>query len=98
VPFATALRCLWPQTLVGVAFGAALWTIAPGALWFAAPVIAGLAGSIPLAMLSAHPRVGRALAAAGLCRVPEEARLAHGAKRPGLFTHFALPQPAARGE
>jgi membrane glycosyltransferase len=98
VPFAMALRCLWPQTLLGVAFGVALWVVAPAAIWFGAPIVAGLAGSIPLAMLSAHPRVGRALGAAGLCRVPEETRLPHGAERAHLFTPFAMRRATATAE
>ncbi|HEX2825781.1 MAG TPA: glucans biosynthesis glucosyltransferase MdoH [Burkholderiales bacterium] len=98
VSFALALRCFWPQTLLGLAFGVALWLVAPGALWLGAPVIAGLAGSIPFAMLSAHPRLGRALGAAGLCRVPEETRLPHGAERAGLFTPFAVRRAAAAAE
>ena len=95
VPFRTALRCLLPQTALGVIFGVALLLIAPGAIGYGAPIILGLAGSIPLAMLSAHPRAGRALGAASLCRVPEEARVPAGAERAGLFTPFAMRSTAA---
>ncbi|MBK8766743.1 MAG: glucans biosynthesis glucosyltransferase MdoH [Burkholderiaceae bacterium] len=74
----TAVRALWPQTLVGIGLGIWLWRVAPGAVWYWTPLIAGLAGSIPIALVSAHPRLGRALARAGLCRIPEEARPADG--------------------
>jgi membrane glycosyltransferase len=37
--------------------------------------VAGLVSAVPLAVLTAQPRLGRWLAAAGLCRIPEEARL-----------------------
>ncbi|MBP8310738.1 MAG: glucan biosynthesis glucosyltransferase H, partial [Burkholderiaceae bacterium] len=74
----TAVRALWPQTLVGIGLGVWLWWVAPGAVWYWTPLIAGLAGSIPIALVSAHPRLGRALARAGLCRIPEEALPAGG--------------------
>ena len=75
---AIAVRALWPQTLVGIGLGVWLWRVAPGAVWYWTPLIAGLAGSIPIALVSAHPRLGRALARAGLCRIPEEALPAGG--------------------
>ena len=75
---AVAVRALWPQTLVGIGLGVWLWRVAPGAVWYWTPLIAGLAGSIPIALVSAHPRLGRALARAGLCRIPEEALPAGG--------------------
>jgi membrane glycosyltransferase len=95
VPFWIAARCLLPQTLLGVIFAVWLWRVAPGAIWYGAPFILGLVGSIPLAMLTAHPRLGRALGTAGLCRVPEEARLPEESERAGLFTPFALAPTAA---
>ena len=72
----TAARKLWPQTLFGIFLMAWFWQVAPGAVWYWVPLFAGLVGSIPFAMVTAHPLVGRALAAAGICRIPEEARLA----------------------
>ena len=95
MPFLTAARRLWPQTLLGVIFAVWLWRVAPGALWYGAPMILGLTGSIPLAMVTAHPWVGRALAAAGLCRIPEETRLHAEPERAGLFTPFAQTTAAA---
>ncbi|MBS0347582.1 MAG: glucans biosynthesis glucosyltransferase MdoH [Proteobacteria bacterium] len=92
VPLRLAARRLWPQTLLGAAFAVLFWRAAPGAVWLWAPFVLGLAGAIPLAMLSAHPRVGRLLAAAGLCRVPEEARPHAEPGFAALFTPFA-PAP-----
>jgi membrane glycosyltransferase len=90
VSFGMAARHLWPQTIAGVLFAFALWRVWPGAIWYGAPIIVGLVGSIPLAMLTAHPMIGRALGSAGLFRVPEESRLSAGSQRGGLFAPFAL--------
>ena len=68
--FRSAVRRLWPQTMLGCILAAWLWQVAPGAVWYWLPLVLGLAGSIPLAVMTAHPLAGRALAAAGLCRVP----------------------------
>ena len=89
VPFSMAVRGLWPQTLLGIILAAWSWHLAPGAIWYWAPLILGLAGSIPLALATAHPRVGRALGAAGLCRIPEETRLPARSEHARLFTPFA---------
>ena len=64
---------LWPQTLAGVLLGAMIvaivgWQTLP----WAAPMIAGLGLSIPFAVLTAAPAVGRLARRAGLCAVPEE--------------------------
>ncbi len=84
-----AVRALWPQTLFGIGLGIGLWRVAPGAVWYWAPLIAGLAGSSPIALVSAPPRFGRALARAGLCRIPEEAPLAEGVSAPRALTQWS---------
>jgi membrane glycosyltransferase len=89
VTFLMAARALWPQTILGVVLAVSVWQIAPGVAWYWAPLVLGLIGAIPLAMATAHPPVGRALAATGLCRVPEETRLPAGSERAGLFMPFA---------
>ena len=86
VPLAMAARRLWPQTLLGIALVLWFLQVAPGPIWFWAPLMAGLLGAIPLAMLSAHPPLGRLLSAAGLCRVPEESAQLQGAAAAGLFS------------
>jgi len=95
VPFSMAARGLWPQTLLGIILAAWFWHAAPDTVWYWAPLILGLVGSIPLAMVTAHPLVGRALGATGLCRVPEEARLPAGSEHAGFFKSFATASVVA---
>jgi len=67
-----ALRRLWPQTLLGLA--AFLWLAASAgsaAAWLS-PFFVGSLLAVPLAVLSASPALGRALAGVGLWRIPEE--------------------------
>ncbi|QFR34475.1 glucans biosynthesis glucosyltransferase MdoH [Ancylobacter sp. TS-1] len=68
----TALRGLWPQFLFAVLMGGVLYAFAPAALVWAVPVLAGLLGAAPFAVLTAEPAVGRWLARRGLCATPEE--------------------------
>ena len=86
--FSTATRALWPQTLVGLFLFAWLWQAAPGAVWFWTPLVIGLVGAIPIAMISAHPLLGRALARAGICRIPEEVHLPAGQQSVAVFPSF----------
>ena len=73
VSWTAAVRGLWPQTLFGVALIAAiLGGGAPQALPWAAPVLIGLCGAIPFAVLTSHPAFGRALSRLGLCSIPED--------------------------
>jgi membrane glycosyltransferase len=53
-------------------------------------VLLGLLLAVPVTVMSAHPAVGRALARAGVCALPEERRAG---------THRLRPQrlPAAAG-
>ncbi|MEO0622934.1 MAG: glucans biosynthesis glucosyltransferase MdoH [Pseudomonadota bacterium] len=68
-----AARGLWPQTLFGASL-ATLLVVMTGmsTLAWAAPMVAGLTASIPLAVLTAHPGFGAWAARWGLCAVPEE--------------------------
>ena len=68
----TALKGLWPQTLLGMAIFAVLSWKAPGVLYWAAPLLSGLLLSVPFAVLTASPRVGKFMARIGLCGIPEE--------------------------
>lgn len=88
-----AMAVLWPQTLIGLLFGGWLWHVAPGAIGFWITFPLGLVCAVPVAMLTAAPGFGRALAAAGLCRIPEET---HMSARPEPATsRFAPFAPAA---
>jgi membrane glycosyltransferase len=73
VPVGLALRQLWPQTVVGLTCLIVLAATVPAALPYAFLVLAGgLALSVPLAVVTAVPALGRAMARIGLCRLPEE--------------------------
>ena len=89
VTLVAAARRLWPQTLFGILLMAGVWKLAPDVIWYWAPIFIGLAGAIPIAMMTAHPRVGRVLAASGICRNPEESQLAAQRSPAGLFTPYA---------
>ncbi|WP_118132752.1 glucans biosynthesis glucosyltransferase MdoH [Oceanicella sp. SM1341] len=69
-----ALGGLWPQTLFGLGLAGLVWAMAPSALPWTLPVLAGLVLAIPFAVLTAAPAAGRLCARAGLCAVPEETR------------------------
>lgn len=72
LPWRIAVKGLWFHTLVGIGFAWWLWAVAPGALWIGAPFFIGLMASIPLAVLSANPSVGRRFARHAICAIPEE--------------------------
>lgn len=72
VSWGSAFRSLWPQLVLGGIILAALWTGAPGALPWAAPLLAALFGAIPITVLTAHPAVGRWSERLGFCAIPEE--------------------------
>jgi membrane glycosyltransferase len=65
-------RNLWPQTLFGVIVCGALIAIAPKVFWWSLPLTAGYLLAIPFAVLTADPRLGRALQRLGLCGIPED--------------------------
>jgi len=72
VPWSLALRQFWPQTLVGLAPVLLLAAAAPAALPYALLIAGGPLLSIPLAVLTGSPALGRTLIALGLDRLPEE--------------------------
>jgi membrane glycosyltransferase len=69
---AQAARGLWPQTLVGLV--ALMWLIetSAGGAVFLSPFIFGALLAIPIAVLTAWPRLGQWLAKIGAWRIPEE--------------------------
>ena len=73
LPVREALRGLWPQLLFGVVFGLVLLRVAPGALPWAAPTLAGCLLAVPFACVTAGPRLGGWMTRTGLCAVPDEA-------------------------
>jgi membrane glycosyltransferase len=72
VPWSLAVRHFWPQTLVGLAPIVLLALTAPSAIPYALFIAGGPLLSIPLAVVTASPALGRALIAVGLDRLPEE--------------------------
>ncbi len=72
VPWAEAIRGLWPQLLFGLIFGTMLWRVAPGAIPWALPTLAGSLLAIPFAWVTARPRLGRWMVQSGLCAIPDE--------------------------
>jgi membrane glycosyltransferase len=67
-----AARVLWPQTLLGFTLGLWLWTTAPWALIFGAPVLLALCLSIPIAVVTTLPGLSRWSVAHGLFDIPED--------------------------
>jgi membrane glycosyltransferase len=72
VSWLQALRGLWFPTLFGSLFGIGLWIGAPGALPWAAPLLAAYLLSIPLCVLTASPRLGALCHRWGILAIPEE--------------------------
>ena len=72
VAWSLALRKFWPQTLLGLVPVLLLALAAPGALAYALLIAGGPLLSIPLAVATASPALGRLLIAVGLDRLPEE--------------------------
>jgi membrane glycosyltransferase len=67
-----AKRDYLSHTVLGGALGAGAWIISPAVFLWLSPVILGLALAIPLAVLTADPRLGERLRALGLFVTPEE--------------------------
>jgi membrane glycosyltransferase len=72
VPWSLAFAHFWSQTLIGLAPLSLLAFTAPSAIPYALLVAGGPLLSIPLAVVTARPELGRALIAIGLDRLPEE--------------------------
>jgi len=72
VPVTAALRQLWPQTLLGWTAIGVLALTHPSAIPYALFIAGGLALSVPLAVVSAWPALGRGCARIGVGRLPEE--------------------------
>jgi membrane glycosyltransferase len=72
VPLGLACRALWPYTVVGGGTIILLALTHPSAILYALPLAAGLALSIPLAVLTASRGFSAALMRLGIGRLPEE--------------------------
>ncbi|MFL5106097.1 MAG: glucans biosynthesis glucosyltransferase MdoH [Xanthobacteraceae bacterium] len=72
VPWSVALIQLWPQTLLGLVTIGVLALTHPAAIPYALFIAGGLAISVPLAVVTAWPKLGRIFARIGIGRLPEE--------------------------
>ena len=93
VAWGEAIRTFWPQTLFGLSLTGLIAATVPGALPWAAPVLAGLSLSVPFAVLTASAGFERALTALGLCAIPEDRRPTAPIR--GLLGDASAPEPAA---
>jgi membrane glycosyltransferase len=89
VPWALALRQLWPHTAIGVLAITVLALTHPSAIPCALLLAGGPALAVPLAVLTARPAVGAALTRLGIGRLPEETA------PPLALAALALPAIAA---
>jgi membrane glycosyltransferase len=67
-----ALHGLWPQLCFGIFASTVLLWFDPRTIWWALPAILPCLLAIPFTVLTASPRVGRAMIRARLCAIPEE--------------------------
>ncbi|MEA2938633.1 MAG: rane glycosyltransferase [Alphaproteobacteria bacterium] len=72
VPWREAARQFWPQTLLGACVFGLLGLTVPAAIPYAFFIAGGPLLSIPLAVITSMPAVGRVLLRLGLGRLPEE--------------------------
>jgi membrane glycosyltransferase len=62
----------WGHTLIGLAWGAGMWRLDPTLFWWFTPVLAGLALSVPLSVLTSRRNFGARARKLGLFLTPEE--------------------------
>jgi membrane glycosyltransferase len=72
VPWSDAAKALWPHTLLGWSCILILAVTVPSAIPYALFIAGGPALSIPLAVVTSWPCVGRAMMSAGVGALPEE--------------------------
>jgi membrane glycosyltransferase len=67
-----AFLAMWPQCAAGAAVCGSLYFVSPLLLLVSLPMTAGYLLSVPFAVATAHPWLGRVFQRAGLCGVPED--------------------------
>ncbi len=72
MPWRAATLQFLPETLFGLAVGGALLAISPALFVWSLPLIAGQILAVPLAVLTADPRLGAWMRRTGLCAIPED--------------------------
>ena len=89
IPVSVAFKQLWPHTALGLGSLAVLAVTHPVAIPYALLIAGGPALSVPLAVITALPAVGAAMARIGIGRLPEETA------PPAALSGLALPAIAA---
>jgi membrane glycosyltransferase len=64
----------WGHTLIGAVWGALMWLLEPTLFWWFTPVLAGMALSIPLSVLTSRRSLGARARSLGFFLTPEETR------------------------
>jgi membrane glycosyltransferase len=95
VPWSDAARQLWPHTLLGWSCILVLAFTVPAAIPYALFIAGGPALSIPLAVITSWPSVGRMLMRAGIGGLPEENAPPAALRRLALPAIEAAAQRAA---
>jgi membrane glycosyltransferase len=72
IAWSEALRQHWGHTAIGLIWGAAIWRLDHPAFWWFAPVLAGMALSVPLSVLTSRTSLGQKARRLGLFVTPEE--------------------------
>jgi membrane glycosyltransferase len=72
IAWSNAVRQHLGHTLIGMAWGAALWWLDPHTFWWFLPVMAGMLFSIPLSVFTSRGTLGSKARALGLFLTPEE--------------------------
>jgi membrane glycosyltransferase len=62
----------WGHTLIGIVWGVFMWRLDPTLFWWFTPVLAGMALSIPLSVLTSRRSLGAHARRLGLFLTPEE--------------------------
>ncbi len=65
----------WGHTLIGIVWGTFMWQLEPTLFWWFTPVLAGMALSIQLSVLTSRKSLGARARSAGLFLTPEEIKL-----------------------
>jgi membrane glycosyltransferase len=89
VPWSQSLHQLWPHTALGFASLGLIAATQPSAFLYVFLLAGGPALSIPLAVITARPSVGRFLTRLGIGRLPEETT------PPRALAALALPAVSA---
>jgi membrane glycosyltransferase len=72
MPWRASFVQFLPETLFGLAVGAALFAVSPALFAWSLPLIGGQILAAPLAVATADPRIGAWMRRVGLCAIPED--------------------------